>query len=555
MTLWGRAVRCLAAAVATLALAAITTAAISADTAQPPLAHPLLPWHKAVLDDQGKLLAWYRPRDGLGYDHVLRLGWQFIERRVPPDRKTGARVYLLYPVFHERTLQGIYWQHNPAFLYASFVDSLVSWYPYSGDRRAVRTVRAMLDYQLDHGTTPSSWAWSRVPFATSCAGARRYGSCLAGMPRRFYGGGEPDKVGLLGLGYLRFYELTGERRYLSAAVAAGTALARHVRRGDANHTPWPFRVDLRGGAVLDGAQFGGMVVAPVRLLDELIEIGAGTTASYRRARDLAWSWLLENQLNPQSAAWNRWSGFYEDVPHNPASRNQASPTMTAYYLVQRGTAVDPLWREHSESLQAWVRSSFGQGPFLGAWAIDEQRAPGRPGCCSPAGLGSTTSRWAAVNAALYSRTGDLDARELAIRSLNYATYFASSDGRISCCGQRSYNGHWFSDGYGDFLRNFSWAMAAMPELAPKRQDHLLGSTSIVQAVRYSPHRLAYTTFHRHAVDVLRLSYRPRRVLAGVAALSVRDDLLGEGYVLEALDGGDFVLRIRHNQARRIRVEG
>ena len=123
----------------------------------------------------------------------------------------------------------LYWQHNPAFLNATFVDSLVSWYPYSGDRRAVRVVREMLDYQLAHGTSPAGWAWPRVPFATSCAGERRYGRCLAGLPRRFYGGIETDKVGMLGLGYLLFYELTGERRFLRAAVATGDALARHVR--------------------------------------------------------------------------------------------------------------------------------------------------------------------------------------------------------------------------------------------------------------------------------------------------------------------------------------
>jgi hypothetical protein len=545
------AARCFVALLAALAIGTVG----AADAAKPPLVHPLLPWHRAVLDDQGKLLAWFRPQDGLGYDHVLRLGWRFIERRVPREPKTGAKVYLLFPVFHERTLQGLYWQHNPAFLYASFVDSLVSWYPYSGDRRAVATVKAMLDYQLEHGTTPASWAWPGVPFPTSCAGERNYGRCLAGMPRRFYGGGEPDKVGLLGLGYLRFYELTGERRYLRAAVSAGRALARHVRPGDATRTPWPFRVDFRTGRVLDGAQFGGMIVAPVRLLDELIRLGAGNTVSYRRARTLAWSWVLQNQLNPRSPVANRWNDFYEDVPHNPASRNQASPTMTAYYLLLRRSAADPSWREDAAALQDWVRSSFGQGPFLGAWAIDEQRAPGRPGCCSPAGLGSTTSRWAAVNALLYSRTGDRQTREFAVRSLNYATYFAASDGRISCCGGRGYNIYWFSDGYGDFLRNFSWAMAAMPELAPRRQDHLLGSTSVVQAVTYGAKQLAYRTFDRHAVDVLRLSFRPRRVRADAATLGARGDLRGEGYVVESLGGDDFVVRIRHDRARQIRVAG
>jgi hypothetical protein len=98
-------------------------------------------------------------------------------------------------------------------------------------------------------------------------------------------------------------------------------------------------------------------------------------------------------------------------------------------------------------------------------------------------------------------------------------------------------------------------MAAMPELAPKRRDHLLGSTSVVQAVTHRARRVAYRTFDRHAVDVLRLSYRPRRVQAGAGTLSLRGDLRAEGYVVEPLDGGDFVVRIRHDRARRIRVAG
>jgi pimeloyl-ACP methyl ester carboxylesterase len=518
--------------------------------------HPLLPWHRAVLDGQGRLLPWYKPDAGLGYDHVLRIGWRFIEQRVPRDPRTGSKVFLNYAVFDGQTLHGIYWQHNPAFLNAAFVDSLVAWYPYSGDRRAIRTVRQMLDYQLAHGTTPTRWSWAGVPFATSCAGDRKYGRCLAGVPRRYYGGLETDKVGLLGLGYLQFYELTGERRYLRAAVRAGAALARHVRAGDATHTPWPFRVDARTGRVLDGAQFGGMVVGPVRLLDELIEIGAGNTAAYRHARDLAWSWLLANQLNPDSAAWNDWSGFYEDVPFNPKSRNQASPTMTAHYLLTRDSpeTIDPLWDEHAASLLTWVRTSFGRGPFHGAWGIDEQWAPGRPGCCSKVGLGSTTSRWAAANAMLYARTGDERARELAIRSLNYSTYFEAGDGRISCCGRRSFNTFWFSDGYADYLRSFNWAMAAVPELAPKRRDHLLGSSSVVQSVSYGRRRVAYRTFDGAGTDVLRLSFRPRQVSAG-ATLHERADLAAEGYVVQPLGGGDFALRIRRDHARRIRVAG
>ena len=528
----------------------------SVRAAKPGLVHELLPWHRAARDSQGRLLPWYRPQAGLGYDRVLRLGWRFIEQQVPRDPRTGAKVYLNYAVFDGETLRGLYWQHNPAFLNATFVDSLVSWYPYSGDRRAVQAVREMLDYQLAHGTSPAGWAWPRVPFATSCAGERRYGRCLAGLPRRFYGGIETDKVGMLGLGYLLFYELTGERRFLRAAVATGDALARHVRPGDATHTPWPFRVNARTGAVLDGAQFGGLVVGPVRLLDELIEIHAGNTAAYARARDLAWSWLLKHQLNPDSPAWNRWAGFYEDVPNNPRSINQASPTLTAQYLLSHKSpeAVDPQWAEHATDLLRWVRTTHGRGPFAGAWGIDEQRAPGKPGCCSRVGLGSTTSRWAAANALLYARTGDEGAREQAVRSLSYATYFEAGNGRISCCGQRPGNTFWFSDGYGDYLRSFNWAMAAMPELAPKRQNHLLGSSSVVQSVAYSRSAVAYRTFDADSTEVLRLRFRPRSVTAG-AALAERQDLTAEGYVLQPLGGGDYAIQIRHDRSRLIQVKG
>jgi len=41
-----------------------------------------LPWHNAVLDPQGRLLAWYSAERNLGYDQVVRLAWDFIEHKV-----------------------------------------------------------------------------------------------------------------------------------------------------------------------------------------------------------------------------------------------------------------------------------------------------------------------------------------------------------------------------------------------------------------------------------------------------------------------------------------
>jgi hypothetical protein len=384
------------------------------------------------------------------------------------------------------------------------------------------------------------------------------------MPREFVGGIETDKLGELGIGYVLFYEMTGERKYLEAAMKCGEALAKHVQPGDADHTPWPFRVDAHTGRILggrfdahslevkDGEDYGGMVVADVRLLDELVRLNAGNAENFRKSRDLAWKWILNYPMRN-----DRWSGYFEDVPQNKRNLNQAAPTMTAYYILTRPdpAAVDPAWVNNVGHLIDWVRRSLGRGPYLHAWAIDEQGEPPYfQGCCSRSGLASDTSRWGAINAMYFEKTGDAQAREDAYRSLNYATYFAASDGKISCCGTGFEGQYWFDDGYADYSRNYSWAMGAMPEFAPHGQNHLLRSSSVVQKVRYSKQGIEYQTFDKAATEVLRLTSRPARVLAGDSVLTQGADLKDEGYTLEAMSGGDYLVRVRHVQSNTVKIE-
>ena len=520
----------------------------------------LLPWHGAVVDSQGKLLAWYEPDKHRGYDQVMHLAWDFMEHKVPNDTRTGTglKIYLINSVFDDNTLQGLYWQHNPASVYGQFVDSLVAWYPYSGDEEARGVVKSMLDYQMAHGTTPADWNWGNVPYATSCGDEPEYGKCIEDMPREFQGGIETDKLGELGIGYVLFYELTGDKKYLEAAVKCADALAKHVRPGDEEHTPWPFRVDARTGEVLDGEEYGGMVVADVRLFDELIRLQKGDSAGYQKARDMAWNWIRAYPLNDRSKGYDKWSGYFEDVPKNIANLNQALPTMTSYYILSRENpeAVDPAWVDHVGHMLDWVQKRFGRGPFLSAWGIDEQGAPpDYAGCCSRAGLASDTSRWGAINAMYYEKTGDAQARENAFRSLNYATYFAASDGRISWCGQgrQGHGGYWFDDGYGDYVRNFLWAMGAMPEFAPSGENHLLRSSSVVVKVNYGKRRIRYQTFDPEGQEVLRLNFKPTRVLAGGSALAERQELKNEGYTLKPLGGGDYVVGLRHRSSGEVSV--
>ena len=517
-----------------------------------------LPWHAVVLDQQGKLLAWYQPQKNLGYDEVLRLGWNFMEHKIPDQAGTRLKTYLVNSVFNGDTLQGAYWQSNPAMTVGSFVDSAVAWYPYSADRNAVRTVGSMLDYILAHGTTPAKWSWGSVPFPTGCGNQPSYGRCLSDMPMSFYGGIEPDKVGELGIGYERFYELTGNHKYLVAAVHCANALAAHVKAGNDAHTPWPFRVNGKNGATIDGEGYGGIVVSPLRLFDALIRINQGKTAEYKRARRTAWKWLDSHQLNPRSPTYDDWSGYFEDVPRDQNNVNQAAPTYTALYLLNLSdpSALDPLWKGHVEHLIQWVQHRFAVGPFDGATGINEQGIAHEGGdlCCSTAGLGSDTARWAAINALYYERTGEVQAGLNSFRSLNYATYFADSDGRVSCCGQSLGTfQYWFSDGYSDYLRSFNWVMAAIPQLAPDGQNHLLASTSVVKMVTYGHDRITYRTFDQNATEVLRLTFRPHKVDAGGQVLSPRRSLRTQGYTLQALGSRAFILRLHHARSGNVLV--
>ncbi|HEY1786599.1 MAG TPA: hypothetical protein VGJ73_00520 [Verrucomicrobiae bacterium] len=510
-----------------------------------------LPWHPLTVDSRDQLLAWYHPGQNLGYDKVLHLAWDFLENKVPDDPKTGLKIYLINSALDARTLQGVNSQGNPASTFGQFVDSVVAWYPYSGDKKAIAIVRSMLDHQIEHGTSPAFWNWPSVPFATNDKNDPNYGRNIRDMGGDFFGGIETDKVGELGMGYCLFYELTGDQKYLTNAIHCADALASHIRIGNDTQTPWPYRVNAMDGTVINDENYGGMTVAPVRLFSELIRLNQGRVQLYTRAQRVAWSWILRYPVHN-----NRWSGYFEDVAMDTNNVNQASPTMTAYYILSSPdpAAVDPHWIGDVGHLIDWTRHTFGRGPYFGAWAIDEQGSPpDYCGCCSRAGLGSDTSRWAAINALYYEKTGDAQARKDAFRSLNYATYFADDQGRVACCGLDYADSYRFDDGYSDYIRNFLWAMGAIPELAPVGQNHLLRSSSVVQEVEYGTNSISYKTFAPDAIEVLRLNQAPTRVSAGGNDLARIDALKPGGYTVRNLTNGGVAVQVQHAGARDVIV--
>jgi hypothetical protein len=81
---------------------------------------------------------------------------------------------------------------------------------------------------------------------------------------------------------------------------------------------------------------------------------------------------------------------------------------------------------------------------------------------------------------------------------------------------------------------------------------LLRSSSVVQQIEYAPLRIRYRTFDADASEVLRLTFKPARVLADGGALREVESLRDEP--AWSFDAALNVARVRHN-ARTVEIQG
>lgn len=521
----------------------------------------LLANRPVVLDSTGKLAPWSNKDSH--YDHVMRLAWGLLKR--VPIQDNGLPSYMTYPRFvgaeGRDFLRGVWWAHNPASLNAMLADSAAAYYAYSGDRAALDLAERGLAHHLAHGTTPSDWAWASVPYASSNPGETQYRgaddrlfchnkeACGRGDGIGFI---EPDKAGELGYQYLRYFQITGKKKYRDAAIACGRALARNVRVGDERRSPWPFRVDARTGTIVR-EEYSANTIGPIKLFDELIRLELGEVQHFRAARKIAWDWMMRYpMLN------HNWSGYFEDIVihENPAENtSQYSALETARYLLEN-PHLDDHWREHVEDTLAWVTQVFAadvvnaEGVFepgiqYGAETISEQQDDLDK-------MASHTSRFASVLALYHERTGDARAKDRAYRSFNWASYFCRDNGIVKSSVDEG-TGYWFSDGYGDYMRHFLSGMASVPEWAPSKSDHILRSSSVVRSVSYEKDRVAYETADASSIEVLRVTRKPVAVWAGKQRLEHRtNDISWQGYLVEPVGSG-FVVRVKHDYSGKVEV--
>jgi hypothetical protein len=519
-------------------------------------------WHEVRLDNEGKLLSWVNADSP--YDRIISHNWQMFKSI--PVQSNGYRTYFTYPEFNglndptQPLFSGRPWAHNPAGLFTMLADGATLYYAYSGDRTVMERVREMLDHMMDYGTTSATDSWALSPYASSDAGNPEYRGgtdtiycdqenhtpCGRGDGVGFM---EPDKIGELGYAYLQFYEFTLEQKYLQAALHCADALAAHVRPGDQSHSPWPFRVDARTGTQVR-EEYTANAIGPIRLFDELLRLKQGNQNSYARARDMAWRWLMTYPV--QNHVWTQ---YFEDVliyADYRVNRNQYSALETARYLLEH-PEMDPQAQIHAKQILDWVTGFFAidsrtmaglheKGLQWGAEAISEQ-------VNDMDKMSSHTARYASVRALWYEVTGDLDSKERAFRSFNWATYSSREDGLVKTSLDES-TGYWFSDGYGDYMRHFQRGMASVPEWAPRDQSHLLRSTSVVRDIHYGGDEIDYQTFDPVSREVLRLRDAPVTVRAGTEDLSRVNNLdkCDQGYTVEAIAGGGYIVRVKRQRS-------
>jgi hypothetical protein len=248
---------------------------------------------------------------------------------------------------------------------------------------------------------------------------------------------------------------------------------------------------------------------------------------------------------------NRWGPFFEDIVG--WSDTQINAVTFAQFMMNHPEYF-PEWRKEVKGIFDWVYNKLGNDKWkgYGVIPINEQTAYRVPG-------NSHTARQASAELQYMLLTGDWSNRDGAIRQLNWATYMVDVDGK----NRYMQDENWLTDGYGDYVRHYLRAMAALPELAPANGDHLLESTSVVQHIFYKGQmgkyyypmakdtqaiQLHYMVYDAAGTEQIRLLKKPSGVL--LEDRSVAENNGEESFTWKALARGG-ILTIKRTKSKNV----
>lgn len=514
----------------------------------------ILSYHPIQTDKNGKIISWYDENPGKAYNHIINIVWNFWHTM--RQDMNGLPYYMNHQVWN----QGF---NDPRGIGGDqFAMALSSWrlyYAYTGNERVKANMYFIADYYLTHSLSAADAKWPNLPFPYN---TYIYSGIYDGDMKSGKDILQPDKAGSFGFELVHLYKISENELYLDAAVKIANTLAAHIKEGNINYSPLPFKVNPYTGATellrynnfngtwIDTAGYTTNWAPAMQLFLDLTAMHKGDTVSYKEGFNNLLTWMKSVAMKE-----NKWGPFFEDVA--TWSETQINAMTWARFIMEHQEYF-PDWKKDVLKIITWVHKNFANETWkkYGVTVTNEQSAYQTPG-------NSHSSRQAADELLYVSLTGDSSMYENAVRELNWATYMVDFDGR----NRFPADDIWLTDGYGDYVRHFLRAMDAVPSLTPPGEDHIISSTSVIQEADYAGHlakktylpfdntdsnkvALFYCCFDSVGIEKIKLKKKPSAVSVDYKALI--ENKTGQGYEWKPMMGGGLLI-VRRENGRKVLI--
>ena len=497
--------------------------------------------HKVILDEHSKIISWITPQSK-AYDQFLHQRWNFVKTKVPyspgPPPRSDYPQYYFYCayVLKDGKLEPDLWMNDIGEKIPNWFENARLYYAYTGDTEVMAIMKKFIDYTLEHGTSPSTFAWPEFPYTTTNAGDIEFRG-FTSHKRLVLHEIQVDHAGEMGLTYYRMYLYTGDEKYKTEAIKVANVLADKARIGSATQSVWPYRVVMSTGEIT--SEYGANWIGCYTLLDNLVKANLGNVAKYKSAMVKARDFILQHPMKT-----GYWTDGHSDTDVNSNTyRSNLSASNAKLYMLDH-PEFDPDFKTNLPKLIQWTEEFFvfrtsknEPSTMWGANIVGEQDGFNFKMDYQTARYGAECARWYAVS-------GDESYKDKAYRSLNWVTYCNDADGMAFESPVSEGINSWWSDCYGECPRMFYFAFAAVPEWAPPGENHILYSEGVLKDVSYQAKKVQYTSTENNGIEYLRLAFKPAKITLNGKKISLRSDLVKEGYILKDLGNMDYAITIK-----------
>ena len=501
--------------------------------------------HEVVLDRDRKIISWIVPQSK-AYDTFLHQRWSFIRNHVPDYPGTGYPQYY-FSCGYSNQNYGLAsgWMNDIGEKIPNWFESARLYYAYTGDMSVMEIVKGLVDYAMEHGTSPADFAWPDFPYTTTNAGDRDFRGFTTRLALHEV---QVDHAADMGLTYYRMYQFFGDEKYEEAALHVADVLAENARTGSAEKSVWPYRVNMETGEIT--ARYGANWMGAYSLLNSLAGDGVGNVALYRQAAEKAREFILNYPVKT-----GYWTDGHTDTDINSTTyRSNMRCSNAKLYLLDH-PEFDPRWKTDIPEMIAWTEKYFvercNRGEPSTQWGAN---LVGEQDDFLPK-MDYQTARYSAACARWYAVSGDESYKEKAYRSLNWVTYCNDSAGMAYESPVSVDVESWWSDCYGECPRMFYHVFAAVPEWAPPGENHILYSESVLKDVRYARDRVRYTAGNSSGKEYLRIAFKPVRVVLNGQLLKPVQSEDQPGYILKDLGNQDYSVIVNRNGPGVVIVDG